>query len=171
MVDFFFKFIVFRVLENALVNQKIRSRHFFSYLLSRVRPKVFIITPQAVENYSFAQTAFFWKCFKGVWYYCQYVNICCLSFTFIIFIRSSFTIRRWVSTYLMGWQDHFENFWNYAFISTNYTLKIIFQVSQFLRQRRVSTAVIREFQKHKVSHVATFSLILPYYHFPNVYFH
>ena len=94
MVNFFFKFIVFRVLENALVNQKIRSRHFFSYLLSRVFPKVFIITPQAVENYSFAQTAFFWKCFKGVWYYCQYVNICCLSFTFKIFIRSSLTIHR-----------------------------------------------------------------------------
>ena len=60
MVDFFFKFIVFRVLENALVNQKIRSRHFFSYLLNRALPKVFIITPpQAVENYSFAQAAFF----------------------------------------------------------------------------------------------------------------
>ena len=45
MVNSFFKFIVFRVLENALVNQKIRSRHFFSYLLSRALPKVFIITP------------------------------------------------------------------------------------------------------------------------------
>ena len=80
MVIFFFKFIAFRVLENALVNQKIRSRHFFSYLLSRALPKVFIIPLPP-------------------------------------------------------------------------------------------TAVIREFQKHKVSHVTTFSLILPDYHFPNVYFH
>ena len=31
MVNFFKKFIVFRVLENALVNQKIITRHFYSY--------------------------------------------------------------------------------------------------------------------------------------------
>ena len=55
----FFKFTVFRVLKNALANQKIRSRHFYSYLLNRAFPKVFIITPQAVDNYSFLQTTFF----------------------------------------------------------------------------------------------------------------
>ena len=161
---------MFRALKNALVNQKIRSWHFYSYLLVRAVPKVFVITPQVVGNYSFAKTAFFKKYFKGVWYYCQYVNICCLSFIFIIFIRSSLTPRMCLH---ISWDGRslFENFWSYAFIYTNYTLKVIFQVSQFLRQRRVSTAVIREFQKHKVSHVTTFSINIPYYHFPNVYFH
>ena len=55
----FFKFTAFRVLKNALVNLKIRSRHFYSYLLNRAFPKVFIITPQAADNYSFLQTTFF----------------------------------------------------------------------------------------------------------------
>ena len=66
MVNFCFKFIVFKVLENTLVNQKIRSRHIYSKLLSRALPKVFIIIPQALGNYSFAQTAFFCKYFKGL---------------------------------------------------------------------------------------------------------
>ena len=161
---------MFRVLENALVNQKIRSRHFYSHLLSRALPKVFIITPRQWEIIPLPKQHFFENILRGVWYYCQYVNICCLSFIFIIFIRSSLTPRMCLH---ISWDGRslFENFWSYAFIYTNYTLKVIFQVSQFLRQRRVSTAVIREFQKHKVSHVTTFSINIPYYHFPNVYFH
>ena len=94
MVIFFFKFIVFRVLENALVNQKIRSRHFLSYLLSRALLKVFVITSPGSGKLFLCPDSIFWKYFKGVWYYCQYVNICCLSFTFKIFIRSSLTIHR-----------------------------------------------------------------------------
>ena len=46
---FFFKFISFRVLENALVNPKIRSRDFYSCLLTRMLPKVFIICPRKWE--------------------------------------------------------------------------------------------------------------------------
>ena len=63
MVNFFFKFIVFRVLENALVNQKIRSRHFFSYLLSRTLPKVFVITPPGSGKLFLCPDSIFLKIF------------------------------------------------------------------------------------------------------------
>ena len=85
---------MFRVLENALVNQKIRSRHFYSHLLSRALPKVFIITPRQWEIIPLPKQHFFENILREVWYYCQYVNICCFSFTFIIFIISTFTPRR-----------------------------------------------------------------------------
>ena len=55
----FFKFIVFRVLKNALANQKIRSRHFYSYLLNRAFPKVFIITPRQWIIIPFSRQHFF----------------------------------------------------------------------------------------------------------------
>ena len=43
--------------------------------------------PQEVGNYSSTQAAFFENISRGVWYYYQYVNIYCVSFTFITFIR------------------------------------------------------------------------------------
>ena len=94
------------------------------------------------------------------------INIFCLLFIFIIFVRSFTALCKCLH---ISWDGriHLNNFWNYAIISANYTLEIIFQVCQFLCKRRVSTAVIRNFKKHQVSHVTTFLLNLPYCYFLN----
>ena len=64
--SFLKKFIVFRVLENAQEKQKIKSRHFYSCLLGRTVPKIFIIFLQEMGNYSSAQAAFFENILRGV---------------------------------------------------------------------------------------------------------
>ena len=106
--------------------------------------------PQDMGNYYSTQAAFFENISRGVWYYCQYVLRYCVSFTFITFIRYSLTPCKCLH---ISWdrRTFFENLWNHGCSSTNYTLKIIFQMSQFLRQRRVSLAVIGEFQKQGYS--------------------
>ena len=108
--------------------------------------QVFYHTPQEVGNYSSTQAAFFENISRGLWY----VNIYCVSFTFITFIRYSLTPCKCLH---ISWdrRTFFEDLWNHWFSSTNYTLKNIFQMSQFLRQRRVSLAVIGEFQKQGYS--------------------
>ena len=57
----FFKFLVFRLLENAFTTQKIESKHFYSCLPCKHFPQVFIITTQAEGNYSSPTTTLFRK--------------------------------------------------------------------------------------------------------------
>ena len=121
-------------------------------------PQGFHYNPQSVGHYSSPQAVFFENLLEGGG--CDTtVNICCLSLTFIIFVRSSLTPHNCLHISWDG-KDLFENLWIYGFISTNYT-----------REKCVSTTVIREFQKHKVCHVTTFLLNLPYCYFLNVCFH
>ena len=47
------KFIAFRLLENALVSQKIKSRHLYTWPQAKF-PQILIIIPQAKGNYSFS---------------------------------------------------------------------------------------------------------------------
>ena len=69
---------------------------------------------------------FFKNIFWRLWYCCQYVNICCLFFTFITFIRFSLISRKGLH---FSWDERilFENFWNYAFISTNTLWTLFFR--------------------------------------------
>ena len=144
---------MFRVLKNVLVNQKIRSRHFYLYLVSRVLPKVFIITPQAVGNDSFAQTAFFWKYFKRgmiLLSICQYL----LPFLHFYNFCKIFPYPTQVPAYFIGWGN---SFWEF--------LQLYFHFHKLHFENHFSGVPVpspkaREFQKHKVSHVTTFPLNL-----------
>ena len=55
-----FKFVVLRLLENAIASQKSESSHIYSWYPSKTLPQVLIITPRReITNYQ--QAAFFQK--------------------------------------------------------------------------------------------------------------
>ena len=75
-----FKFVVLRLLENAIASQKYESSHIYSWYPSKTLPQVLIITPwREITNYQ--QAAFFQKPLS---HFVQKLNSLAETKTFIV---------------------------------------------------------------------------------------